>query len=301
MNEEVKGQQRMGLLMQALAWIVFMALVGLYFSDLLERQHNPNQSVETRYLDAGVREVILKRSRSGHYITSGTINGEPVTFMLDTGATGIAIPAAVARRLGLARGRRLIIQTANGTASAYATRLQHVGVGEIGLDFYDKGADREAQLAMFEGQLAIAREHGLPVILHVRKAHDEVLGLLHSAGVRGGIAHAFNGSRQQAGKYIEMGFKLGFGGMLTFERSRKLRELARGLPLDALVLETDAPDMTVSRFRGQRNSPEYIPLVLEAMASVRPEAADRIAAATTRNAVEVLGLPMALDQGISAA
>lgn len=168
--------------------------------------------------------------------------------------------------------------------------LAPVAVGEIGLDFHDRDADRQGQLALFEGQLEIARTRSLPVILHVRKAHDEVLGLLRAHGIRGGIAHAFNGSRQQAGKYIDMGFKLGFGGMLTFERSRKLRELARALPLDALVLETDAPDMTVSQHRGGRNSPEYVPYVLEALASLRTESAGEIAAATTRNTAVVLGI-----------
>lgn len=170
--------------------------------------------------------------------------------------------------------------------------LSPVAVGEIGLDFHARDADRRTQITLFEGQLDIARSGALPVILHVRKAHDEVLGLLRKYGVSGGIAHAFNGSRQQAGKYIEMGFKLGFGGMLTFERSRKLRELARAVPLDALVLETDAPDMTVSQHRGERNSPEYIPYVLEALAGIRAEGGAEIAAATTRNVAEVLGIPI---------
>lgn len=176
--------------------------------------------------------------------------------------------------------------------SARVSSLSPVAVGEIGLDFFDKNLDKGKQLSIFEHQLEIARNHSLPAILHVRKAHDEVLTLLRRHEIRGGIAHAFNGSRQQADKYLELGFKLGFGGMLTFERSRRLRALARDLPLDALVLETDAPDMTVARFRGRRNSPEYIPYVLEAMASVRPEPAEEIAAATTRNAAGVLGLPL---------
>lgn len=167
-----------------------------------------------------------------------------------------------------------------------------VAVGEIGLDFYHRDVDRATQLDLFERQLEIARAGSLPVILHVRKAHDEVLGLLERHRPRGGIAHAFNGSRQQAGRYIDLGFKLGFGGMLTFDRSRKLRNLARTLPLDALVLETDAPDMTVSRHRGERNSPEYIPYVLDALAALRDETREEIAHATTRNTAEVLGLSL---------
>lgn len=182
--------------------------------------------------------------------------------------------------------------------SEWTAALSPVAVGEVGLDFYDRDADRAAQLALFERQLEIARERSLPVILHVRKAHDEVLKLLREHGVRGGIAHAFNGSRQQADKYIEMGFKLGFGGMLTFERSRKLRELARTLPLDALVLETDAPDMTVAQHRGGRNSPEYIPYLLDTLAALRGESREKVGEVTTCNVVEVLDLDLG-DEGVA--
>jgi aspartyl protease family protein len=132
-NSEQREQRRLGLMMQALAWIVVMGLLVSYFSGLLERQHNPNREVETRYLDGGVREVVLKRSRSGHYLTGGSINGQPVVFMLDTGATGIAIPEAVARRLALQRGQPLRTRTANGVATAYASRLDRVSVGDIAL------------------------------------------------------------------------------------------------------------------------------------------------------------------------
>ncbi len=134
MDNEAKGHRRMGLAMQALAWVVFMVLVGAYFSDLLDRRNNPNQALETQYLEGGVREVSLTRSRSGHYVTSGTINGEPVVFMLDTGATGVAIPAELANKLGLRRGQRLTTRTANGTATAWATRLDRVAVGDIAIE-----------------------------------------------------------------------------------------------------------------------------------------------------------------------
>ena len=123
----------MGLVMQALAWVVFLALGVAYFSGLLERQYNPNPSVSTAETAGGAREVVLKRNRYGHYVASGAINGQPVTFMLDTGATGVAVPAPVAERLGLARGQRYRAQTANGVAVGYATRLDSVSVGEIEL------------------------------------------------------------------------------------------------------------------------------------------------------------------------
>jgi len=166
-----------------------------------------------------------------------------------------------------------------------------VAVGEIGLDFYLAELDRKRQQALFEDQLAVAAHNQLPVLLHVRKSHDAVLACLRRSAVQGGICHAFNGSLQQAGNYLELGFKLGFGGMLTYERSHKLQRLAKQLPLEAIVLETDAPDMTGASHQGQRNSPEYLPECLQALAAIRGEDADDIAAQTTANAEGVLKLP----------
>jgi TatD DNase family protein len=163
-----------------------------------------------------------------------------------------------------------------------------VAVGEIGLDFQVDGLDHARQQQLFESQLAIASAAALPVILHVRKAHDQVLATLRRHRVRGGICHAFNGSLQQASKYSDLGFRLGFGGMLTFERSTRLRALAQALPLDALVLETDAPDMTVFQHHGERNSPEYLPYCLAALAAVRDEDPEAVARVTTANVREVL-------------
>jgi len=163
-------------------------------------------------------------------------------------------------------------------------------IGEIGLDFFIPDPDRDRQQHFFERQLLIAREARLPVILHVRKAHDQVLATLRRLGIRNGIAHAFNGSLDQARQYQELGFLLGFGGILTYEHSRKLRALAQALPLEALVLETDAPDLSPRQHRGERNSPEYLPYCLEALAEVRGDEPWRIAEATTCNARRLLGL-----------
>ena len=165
-----------------------------------------------------------------------------------------------------------------------------VAIGEIGLDYYLKDLDQTRQQDLLEAQLEIACAADLPVILHVRKAHERMLLTLKRIRVRGGIAHAFNGSLQQAAQYIELGFKLGFGGMLTFERSSKLRALAKALPLESIVLETDAPDMSVVQHRGERNSPEYLPYCLAALAEVRQADPQVIARQTTANAQEVLGL-----------
>lgn len=163
-----------------------------------------------------------------------------------------------------------------------------VAIGEIGLDFYIKEHDKERQLDLFEAQLFIAKNYNLPVILHVRKAHDHVLQLLKKIKVKGGFSHAFNGSQQQAEQYIDLGFKLGFGGTLTYANSTKIHQLAKSLPLDSIVLETDAPDMVVESHRGQRNSPEYIIECLTALAEIRNTDIATIAKQTTQNAHDVI-------------
>ena len=165
-----------------------------------------------------------------------------------------------------------------------------VAVGEIGLDWYVDGLDRRTQQRLLEGQLEIAQDHRLPVVLHVRKAHDAMLNTLRRYRLVGGFCHAFNGSLQQADRYIDMGFCLGFGGMLTFERSQHLRRLATELPPTAIVLETDAPDMTVASHRYQRNSPAYLPEVCNTLAALRGTSTEEIGAETTRNARRVLAL-----------
>lgn len=128
----------MGLTMQALAWLVLLLLGVFFFSDLLDRQRNPNQSLQTHVGAQGVREVVLQRNKFGHYVTSGQINGMPVEFMLDTGATGVAIPTAVARQLAIPPGRAFPTQTANGVTTSYAANLQRVSVG--GIELQDVGA-----------------------------------------------------------------------------------------------------------------------------------------------------------------
>jgi aspartyl protease family protein len=130
---EAHGQKRMGSVMQFMAWAVFMGLGIFYFADILDRQNNPNQSVEFRETPDGQLEVLLERNKWGHYVTSGFINAEPVTFLLDTGATGVAIPGGVANRLGLRKGAAFKTQTANGASISYAVTLSSVSVGGISL------------------------------------------------------------------------------------------------------------------------------------------------------------------------
>jgi aspartyl protease family protein len=126
-------------LMTALAWVSLMVFVGFYFNDMLSKQHNPNQSLETQYNEDRVREVALKRNKYGHYVTSGKVNGRPVVFMLDTGATGVAIPDNIAKKLNIKRGRPFTVQTANGKATSYSAILNSVSVGDIELNHVRSG------------------------------------------------------------------------------------------------------------------------------------------------------------------
>jgi TatD DNase family protein len=178
-----------------------------------------------------------------------------------------------------------------------------VALGEIGLDFFVPAlcepAMRERQWRFYTAQLQLARKHGLPVILHVRRSADLLLKGLRQVGVAGGIAHAFNGSVQQAQAFIGLGFALGFGGAMTFERATALRELARSLPLPALVLETDAPDIppqwiyrtAEARAQGHpqgRNTPAELPRIAQVLADLRGMDLQTLAQATVANARRVL-------------
>lgn len=165
-----------------------------------------------------------------------------------------------------------------------------VAVGEIGLDGYIPQANRELQEFFFIEQLKLARKYQLPVILHVRQAIDPILKHLRRIQVPGGIAHAFNGSLQQAEILIKLGFKLGFGGTLTYAGSRRIRSLAQVLPLETLVLETDAPDIPPSWLPGGRNSPDQLPRIGAILAELRGVAMTEIAHHTTANTLSVLGL-----------
>jgi TatD DNase family protein len=144
-----------------------------------------------------------------------------------------------------------------------------VAIGEIGLDHFVPGLDRARQEWFLVEQLRLAREFELPVILHVRRAQDEVLKQVRRFGIRTGIAHAFNGSEQQARRFIESGLALGFGGAMTWSRALRIRQLAALVPLDACVLETDAPDIPPEWLGGRRNEPEALASIAEVFAQIR--------------------------------
>ena len=178
-----------------------------------------------------------------------------------------------------------------------------VAVGEIGLDFFVPELCtphmRDRQWWFYTAQLKLAQKHGLPVILHVRRSADLLLKGLRQSRISSGIAHAFNGSTQQAQAFVDLGFALGFGGTLTYERSLQLRRLACELPLSALVLETDAPDIppqwlyqtAEQRAQGAkqgRNSPAELPRIAQVLAELRGVLLTDLAAASSANACRVL-------------
>jgi TatD DNase family protein len=169
-------------------------------------------------------------------------------------------------------------------------RERPVAVGEIGLDFFVEGLDAVRQVDIFAAQLKLAAKYDLPVLLHVRKSQDQVLKQLRRFGIRRGIAHAFNGSPQQADAYIAQGFKLGFGGTLTFERSLNIRRLAKELPLECIVLETDAPDISPAWAYKQRNEPAYLARIATEFAELRGISVEEASTATTANARAVLSI-----------
>ena len=134
MNRPVQSSKRLGFGMIAAAWVILLGLLTLLFGDVLENQQNPNREVEGRVLESGVREVRLQRNRSGHYVATGLINGRRVRFLLDTGATTVSVPARLAERLELERGRPQLASTANGVVTTYTTRLENVRLGELSVD-----------------------------------------------------------------------------------------------------------------------------------------------------------------------
>ncbi|MCO8164101.1 TatD family hydrolase [Pseudomonas sp. 21LCFQ010] len=176
----------------------------------------------------------------------------------------------------------------------WLTRLKGHGqlcaVGEIGLDFFLPELDRQRQQALFEAQLGLAADVDLPVLLHVRRSHAEVIATLKRYKLkRSGIVHAFAGSIEQAREYIRLGYKLGLGGAATWPQALRMHRVLPQLPLDSLVLETDAPDMAPAMHAHQRNSPQHLPDICRALAELIGISAEQLAQASTANAMQILG------------
>lgn len=165
-----------------------------------------------------------------------------------------------------------------------------VAIGETGLDFV-ACQERQKQLLLFTGHVQLACRHELPLIIHGRKSHDQILQILRRyCPARGGIIHAYSGSEQQAREYLKLGFKLGFGGGITYPRARKTRQLASTLPLASIVLETDAPDMPLNGQQGKRNEPGQVLQVATCLASLRGISLPEVARTTSENCRVIFGL-----------
>lgn len=170
-------------------------------------------------------------------------------------------------------------------------RERPVAIGECGLDYFVEGLDRDAQSRYFEGQLQLACEFDLPVVVHARRAVDAVIAAIRRTGKLRGVVHSYSGSPEQARQLWDLGFMIGLGGPVTYDRANRLRGLAATMPLEYLLLETDAPDQPDAGIRGERNEPARLAHVLSVIARLRGESEKDVAEATTANARRLFGLP----------
>ena len=231
---------------------------------------------------AGVSWIIVPAVERANFETVAHLSATLPSCVYGLGIHPMYVPDASEDDLTLLRGR---VQVA-------LNDRRFVAIGEIGLDFFipelTTPALRAKQEFFYTEQLKIARDFDLPVILHVRRSQDTLLKYLRRIRVSGGIAHAFNGSQQQAQAFIDLGFVLGFGGAMTFTRALQIRRLAVSLPLSALVLETDAPDISPAWLHPAKNSPAQIPRIAAVLAELRGQSLSEIAQQTTSNVARVL-------------
>lgn len=238
--------------------------------------------VHAAALEAGVRELVVPAVAVTHF---------PAVRDCSQRYSG-CLPAYGIHPLYVAQSQDRDLDTLR----TWLSQNPAVAVGEIGLDFYVPAQSPARQEHFFAAQLEIARSLNLPVLLHLRKAIDHGLKYLRRIRVCGGIAHAFNGSRQQADELIRLGFKLGFGGTLSFPGSRHIRELAASLPLEAIVLETDAPDLPPVWLDRGRNTPEQLPKLAAILAGLRGITVEEISRTCCATAHSVLKLSNSLPE-----
>ena len=224
----------------------------------------------------GINKIIIPSTRSMSWDKTISVSNKYIQTFLTLGLHPIFINKHTEKDIEL--------------LNKYVLKYKPIAIGEIGLDYYIKDTDKKKQLDIFSQQLDIAEQHKLPVVLHVRKSHDDIIKALQNRSIPGGTSHAFNGNIEQAKKYIDLGFKLGFGGTLTYPNARKIHQLAKDLPIESIVLETDAPDMSGHNHKGERNSPEYLPEALIALAKIKDTAPENIAEQTTQNACSVFNI-----------
>jgi TatD DNase family protein len=239
-------------------------------------------AVGQRALDADVSMIVIPAVERANFNTVAALAAASPNASYALGIHPIYVPQATDDDLLALRA-----QVADAMADP-----RFVAIGEIGLDFFIpmlcEPAMRDKQQHFLREQLRIARDFDLPVLMHVRRSQDMVLKAVRQLRPRGGIAHAFNGSFQQAQAYIDLGFKLGFGGAMTFTRALQIRRMAATLPIESIVLETDAPDISPAWLHPARNSPEQLPAIGAVLAELRGITLDRAAAATTANALAAM-------------
>ncbi|WP_075258751.1 TatD family hydrolase [Herbaspirillum camelliae] len=240
---------------------------------------------------AGVRVIVIPAIARANFARVGQLAREVGNAVYALGIHPLYVPTSQESDLALLR---------EAIAAALDDPL-FVGIGEIGLDFFVPALKepplREKQEFFFAEQLKLARDFELPVLLHVRRSQDIILKHLRRIRVPGGIAHAFNGSDQQARTFVELGLHLGFGGAMTFPRSLQIRRLAAALPLSSIVLETDAPDIAPAWRHPEINTPDQIPRIGQVLAELRGLPQQEVAAATTANARAAL--PRLARSGLS--
>lgn len=231
---------------------------------------------------SGVSKIVIPAVERANFAAVRALAGGHANCAYALGIHPMYVPQALEGDLDVLR--------AEAEAAMHDPRF--IAIGEIGLDFFvpelNETPLREKQEYFYGEQLKLARDLGLPVLLHVRRSQDVILKYLRRICVRGGVAHAFNGSFHQAQEFIRLGFKLGFGGAMTFPRALQIRRLAAQLPLDAIVLETDAPDIPPVWRHPERNSPEELPRIGEVLAELRGMTVEQIAKITSDNAVSVI-------------
>ncbi|MFJ3524870.1 TatD family hydrolase [Pseudomonas sp. NPDC090203] len=182
------------------------------------------------------------------------------------------------------------LQELRGWLERLAAHPKLCAVGEIGLDYYIETLDRDRQQTVLDSQLQMAADFNLPALLHVRRSHADTIATLKRFKLkRAGIVHAFAGSREEAREYLKLGFKLGLGGAATWPQALRMHRVLKELPLDGVVLETDSPDMAPAMHPGQRNSPEHLPDICQALAEIMNVTPERLAQASTANACELFG------------
>lgn len=234
-------------------------------------------AVAQRAQAAGVSMIVIPAVERGNFDTVARLATAAPNASYALGIHPICVPNAQEEDLLVLRAA---IEQALGDP-------KFVAIGEIGLDFFIpmlcEPAMRDKQDHFFRSQLRMARDFGLPVLTHVRRSQDQVLKHLRQIRPPGGIAHAFNGSFQQAQVYIDLGLKLGFGGAMTFTRALQIRRLATQLPIESIVLETDAPDISPAWIHPARNSPEQLPAIGAALAELRGVAVEELLAASRIN------------------